>query len=236
MSNSKLVDYLLAISFLILLSICIGVKFNFIEAIPTQKEAKPTIVIDPGHGGFDPGKVGIEETILEKDINLSISLLLRDKLKKSGYDVIMTREEDKGLYEESDTSKKIADMRNRVETINASKAILAVSIHQNSFTETSSKGAQVFYHSQSDDGKQLAETIQEQIKEVIQDDNHRAAKSNESYYMLKKTTCPIVIVECGFLSNPEEAQLLTTEKYQKKMVHGIYKGIETFVRDKKGTI
>lgn len=233
MSNSKLVDYLLGISFVVLLLICIGVKFDFIQAIPTQKQSKPTIVIDPGHGGFDPGKVGVEETILEKDINLSISLLLKEKLKKAGYQVIMTREEDKGLYEETDSNKKITDMRNRVETINSSKAFLAVSVHQNSFTQASSKGAQVFYHSQSPDGKILAETIQEQIKEIIKDENHRVAKSNESYYMLKKTTCPIVIVECGFLSNPEEAQLLTTEKYQKKMAQGIFKGIEAYIKSAK---
>lgn len=236
MSNSKRIDYLLAISFVVLLLICIGVKFNFIKAIPTQKHSKPTIVIDPGHGGFDPGKVGVEETILEKDINLNISLFLKDKLKKAGYQVIMTREEDKGLYEETDSNKKITDMRNRVETINSSNALLAVSVHQNSFTQASSKGAQVFYHSQSQDGKVLAEIIQEQIKEVIKDENHRVAKSNESYYMLKKTTCPIVIVECGFLSNPEEAQLLTTEKYQKKMAQGIFKGIESYIKSSKEDI
>lgn len=232
MSNSKLVDYLLAISFVVLFLICIGVKFNFIQAIPTQKEHANTIIIDPGHGGFDPGKVGIDETILEKDINLSISHILKKQLEKAGYHVIMTRTKDEGLYNEGDSNKKITDMRKRVETINESNALLAVSIHQNSFTQASSKGAQVFYHSQSEEGKILAETIQEQIKTELQDDNRRAAKSNNTYYMLKKTTCPIVIVECGFLSNPEEATLLTTKSYQKKMAKGICNGILSYVKTK----
>ncbi|MSS62890.1 N-acetylmuramoyl-L-alanine amidase CwlD [Velocimicrobium porci] len=232
MSNSKLIDYLLAISFVVLFLICIGVKFNFIQAIPTQKEHTNIIIIDPGHGGFDPGKVDIDETILEKDINLSISHILKKQLEKAGYHVIMTRTKDEGLYNEGDSNKKITDMRRRVETINESNALLAVSIHQNSFTQASSKGSQVFYHSQSEEGKLLAETIQEQIKTELQDDNHRAAKSNNTYYMLKKTTCPIVIVECGFLSNPEEATLLTTKSYQKKMAKGICNGILSYLENK----
>lgn len=191
-------------------------------------ESKPVIVIDAGHGGFDPGKIGINGAD-EKDINLSIALKLRTFLEANDYEVIMTRTEDVGLYGENDTNKKRTDMRNRIEIINADSVILAVSIHQNSFTDSSSKGAQVFYHEKSLEGKELAELIQQQIKDTTQDGNHRVAKSNNSYYMLKKSRCPLVIVECGFLSNQKEAELLCTEEYQEKMAWAVHLGIMRYL-------
>lgn len=194
----------------------------------TKEKEKKVIVIDPGHGGFDPGKVGVNE-VLEKDINLKISLLLKDVLESEGYEVLMTRTEDCGLYSSTDSNKKRADMQKRVEIINSSNAVLAVSIHQNSFEQESSKGAQVFYHQESEKGKILGETLQETIKSVIADGNHRVAKSNDSYYMLRKTQCPLVIVECGFLSNQAEAKLLTEDEYQKKMAGAIRDGIKKYL-------
>ena len=194
----------------------------------TKEKDKKVIVIDPGHGGFDPGKVGVNE-VLEKDINLKISLLLKDVLESEGYEVLMTRTEDCGLYASTDSNKKRADMQKRVEIINSSNAVLAVSIHQNSFEQESSKGAQVFYHQESEKGKVLGETLQETIKSVIADGNHRVAKSNDSYYMLRKTQCPLVIVECGFLSNQAEAKLLTEDEYQKKMAGAIRDGIKKYL-------
>lgn len=194
----------------------------------TKEKEKKVIVIDPGHGGFDPGKVGVNE-VLEKDINLKISLLLKDVLESEGYEVLMTRTEDCGLYSSTDSNKKRADMQKRVEIINRSNAVIAVSIHQNSFEQESSKGAQVFYHQESEKGKILGETLQETIKSVIADGNHRVAKSNDSYYMLRKTQCPLVIVECGFLSNQAEAKLLTEDEYQKKMAGAIRDGIKKYL-------
>jgi N-acetylmuramoyl-L-alanine amidase len=191
-----------------------------------------TIAIDPGHGGFDggftPGEIN-GRAWTEKEINLSISLLLKERLLAAGYQVVMTREADVALYKEGDASKKKADMQNRVAAINESGATLAVSIHQNSFTEESSHGAQTFYHPSSTEAEQLAKTIQTEIKKVVADDNHRTEKSNDSYYMLKKSTCPLVIVECGFLSNPTEAQLLITEEYQEKIAEGIFQGILAYL-------
>lgn len=194
----------------------------------TKEKDKKIIVIDPGHGGFDPGKVGVNE-VLEKDINLKISLLLKDVLESEGYEVILTRKEDCGLYGSTDSNKKRADMQKRVEIINSSNAVLAVSIHQNSFEQESSKGAQVFYHQESEKGKVLGETLQETIKSVIADGNHRVAKANDSYYMLRKTQCPLVIVECGFLSNQAEAKLLTEDEYQEKMAGAIRDGIKKYL-------
>ena len=186
-----------------------------------------TIVIDPGHGGFDPGKVGTNQT-LEKDVNLAISEKLNQKLAASGYTVYMTRVSDEALCRGDESSKKRADMQNRVALIEEKKPDLVVSIHQNSFS-ASTKGAQVFYHKSSEKGKRLAGILQQSIKEKADKENHRVEKANASYYMLRKVSCPIVIVECGFLSNPDEERLLNDEKYQKKMVEGIAEGIENFL-------
>lgn len=207
----------------------IKVMKNMFYSIPNkiQKE-QYVIVIDPGHGGRDPGKVGINNA-LEKDINLSIAFKLKNLLELNDIEVIMTREEDVGLYSDSDSNKKNADLNARVDMIKNNKADMAVSIHQNSFTEEYVKGAQVFYHAQSEKGKQLANIMQEQIVETMADGNHRKAKSNSNYYMLKKTECPFVIVECGYMSNIREAALLCEEEYQEKMAWAIHLAILQFI-------
>ncbi len=166
---------------------------------------------------------------LEKDINLCIAKKLKSLLELNDIKIIMTREEDIGLYSDSDSNKKRADMSNRLVVIQSNQADLAISIHQNSFTEEYVKGAQVFYHVKSPQGKKLAEMLQAQLKETIKDGNHRKAKSNDSYYMLKKTECPLVIVECGYLSNVKEADLLLKDEYQEKMAWGIHLAIMQFL-------
>lgn len=181
---------------------------------------------EAAHGGFDPGKVGGSGT-LEKDINLQIACKLRYTLEQQGIQVVMTRTEDAALGGDSSGTEKNADLKRRVEIMNASGAVLAVSIHQNSFTQAQAKGAQVFYHESSEKGKQLATQIQESLLAELKDGNHRVPKSNTSYYILRNTQCPIVIVECGFLSNPEEELLLQEEDYQEKIAKGIGKGIQS---------
>ena len=193
----------------------------------TAEGTKAVIVIDPGHGGFDPGKVGTKKT-LEKDINLAVAKKVQKKLMDSGYTVSMTRSEDVALCTGNESSKKLADMKNRVALIDKTKPALAVSIHQNSFS-AGTKGAQVFYYTGSEEGKRLANILQDSIREAVGDDNHRVEKANDSYYMLRKVSCPLVIVECGFLSNPVEEALLSDEKYQEKMAEGICQGIENFL-------
>ncbi|HWT26916.1 MAG TPA: N-acetylmuramoyl-L-alanine amidase [Mobilitalea sp.] len=188
------------------------------------------IVIDPGHGGRDPGKVGVNN-LLEKDINLSVAFKLKKLLEQNDIKVIMTREEDILLASDTDSNKKRADMNNRVHIIRDNKADLAISIHQNSYPEEYVKGSQVFYHAKSDQGKRLADMIQEQIREAVKDDNHRQAKSNDSYFLLKYTECPLVIVECGFLTNNSEAMLLKDDTYQEKMAWGIHLGIMQYINE-----
>ena len=189
------------------------------------------VVIDPGHGGFDPGKVGVDG-VLEKDLNLEIALKLQELLEKNDVKVIMTREADVGLAEAGKANKS-EDMRNRVNLVNGAGADLAVSIHQNSFTDSSATGAQVFYYKESEEGRLLAEVLQEQLKTTLEDGNHRLAKSNSDYYMLKKTLCPLVIVECGFLSNPEEAVRLQTEGWQADLAWAIHLGILQYLNQRE---
>lgn len=189
-----------------------------------ERDGRLVVVIDAGHGGIDPGKVGINQA-LEKDINLVIAGKVKRYLELSDVKVIMTREGEEGLYQPEDSNKKVQDMKNRVSLIDSSGADLAVSIHQNSYSEEYVKGAQVFYYATSLQGKAMAETMQETMAEVLDKENRREAKANDSYYLLKKTKTPIIITECGFLSNSEEAGLLTDESYQDRVAWAIHLGI-----------
>lgn len=189
-----------------------------------------SIVIDAGHGGIDPGKVGINDA-LEKDINLALALKLRDKFSQDSIRIILTRDSDTGLYSEGSTNKKAEDMQTRCKIISDASPIFTVSLHQNSYPSPEVCGAQVFYFGQSQDGKKLADMIQDSLISNVDPDNHRVAKANESYYLLKKTPTPTVIVECGFLSNPTEADLLLTDDYQNLLVDAIYNGIQNYLSE-----
>lgn len=189
-----------------------------------KQEEVTTVVIDAGHGGIDPGKVGINDA-LEKDINLSIALKLKKYLEQQDIRVVMTRETDEGLYEESDSNKKVRDMKNRLAIMEKTAPALTISIHQNSYPEESISGMQVFYYETSTEGKALAEIMQQTMIESLKPQKERTAKANDTYYLLKKTTVPIVIVECGFLSNRAEAELLVNSDYQEKMAWAIHMGV-----------
>lgn len=183
-----------------------------------------TVVIDSGHGGEDPGKIAADGT-LEKDLNLAIAKKLQTYLEASDIHVVMTRTTDQGLYEEGTSSKKAQDMKNRITIMESCDADLVVSIHQNSYSDPSIHGAQVFYYTTSASGKQLAQTLQDRLVCDLDPDNHRQIKANDNYYLLKKTSRPIVIVECGFLSNPTEAALLCSESYQDQIAWVLHMGI-----------
>lgn len=199
-----------------------------------KKQAKYTVVIDSGHGGIDPGKVSVDGAY-EKNINLAIAKELQNVLSRNDCQVIMTRETDVGLYQESDSNKKRADMKKRLEIMNGSDADVVVSIHQNSYSDTTSKGAQVFYQATSESGKQLAARIQETLVEQVDSENHRQIKANNDYYLLKNTTSTMVIVECGFLSNPQESKLLQDADYQKKVAEAVGMGVLYYLGDSGDT-
>ncbi len=194
----------------------------------SEPAQKPVVVLDSGHGGFDPGKIAIDGS-LEKDINLQIARRVKQYLEASGVETVMTRDSDTGLYGEADSNKKSADMRNRCQLINDASPDLVVSIHQNSYHEEYVKGAQVFYYSSSENGKRLAEILQKRFDYVSGSDNTRSAKANDSYYLLLHVKSPIVIVECGFLSNRSEAALLNTEEYQDRVAWTIHMGIMEYL-------
>ena len=183
-----------------------------------------TVVIDAGHGGSDSGKVGIDGT-LEKDINLSISKKLEKLLLAADIKVIMTRTEDMELCDNSIPTKKRQDMINRTAIMNQVDADCIISIHQNSYTEESIDGAQVFYYTESDKGHTLASLIQNAMVHDVDPSNHRIEKSNDSYYLLKNVSKPVVIVECGFLSNRAESRKLVDGTYQQKLAWAIHIGI-----------
>ncbi|MDO4521683.1 MAG: N-acetylmuramoyl-L-alanine amidase [Eubacteriales bacterium] len=185
---------------------------------------KSCIVIDAGHGGFDSGKIGVGG-ILEKDINLSIARKLQKLLEAEHLEVRMTREEDEGLAGREEDRRKQKDMRQRVERINSTKPELAVSIHQNSYTDSAVCGPQVFYYGNSEEGKRMAKILQDTINSELAIPHPRREKSNMEYYLLRRTAVPTVIIECGFLSNPEEEGKLKTEEYQEQVAASICHGI-----------
>lgn len=217
---------------LLVLSILIVVKESaeYVSVLKENgtKETRHTIVIDPGHGGNDPGKVAINSA-LEKDVNLAIALKLKKYLEQEDMEVVMTRQEDKGLYEETDSNKKVHDMKNRLAIMEGAKPALVVSVHQNSYPEESVSGVQVFYYRDSAEGKRAALLMQEQMIATLQPAKERKAKENSTYYILKKTTVPTIIVECGFLSNREEADRLTSEDYQERVAWAIHLGIMRYI-------
>lgn len=181
------------------------------------KKEEVLIVIDPGHGGEDPGKVGVNDA-LEKDINLKIAEKLRDMMEEEGIQIVMTREDD--FVPES----KNEDLKKRVELINEVNPDIVVCVHQNSFTDQTVAGPQVFYHGSSEISKKIAQTLQEELW-LVDEENQRQIKGNENYYMLSQTEVPTVIVECGFLSNSKDAEKLVTDEYQEQIAQAICSGI-----------
>ncbi len=199
----------------------------YVTSLQVENKSRACVVIDAGHGGSDPGKVGINNQ-LEKEINLKIAEILKDFLQAEGIEVVMTRDSDAWLYDEGASNKKVQDMKRRLEIIEKADPVIVVSIHQNSYHEEYVKGAQVFYYTTSESSRQLAEVIQEQLRS-LDPDNRREAKGNDSYFLLKKTSKPIVIVECGFLSNREEAEKLSSALFQEKMAWNIHMGIMKYL-------
>lgn len=187
-----------------------------------------TVVIDPGHGGTDPGSIGYKTKIHEDELNLKMSFLLKKKLEDAGINVVMTRETDASLAEGAGKAFKKRDMALRKELIKKIRPNMVISLHQNSYTNHSLRGAQVFYDKTSDISKQIAEFIQEQFLANLEHSNKTTSPGD--YFMLKCTTAPSVIVECGFLSNEEDEKLLLTDEYQEKIINCIYLGIVKFLQ------
>ncbi|MDZ4936342.1 N-acetylmuramoyl-L-alanine amidase CwlD [Clostridium perfringens] len=196
------------------------------------EENNKVIVIDPGHGGIDGGAKS-ENGVIEKDINLSISLKTKAALESKGYKVIMTRSEDVGLYTEGKKvrEKKIEDLGNRVKIKKENKCDAFISIHQNMFPQKNCKGAQV-WSANNEPSQKLGKIIQQKFKEEVDQNNKREAKVAKKEYKILNDGYEgaSVIVECGFLSNPEECELLGKEDYQNKIANTLANAIDEYFK------
>ena len=208
---------------------------NFINVEKTaQTVALPAtnkvIVVDAGHGSPDEGAESSRGTT-EAQINLKIALKLQNLLEQSGSTVILTRSDENEIYDSGSDSireKKISDMKNRVKIGNNSTADIFVSIHLNKIEQTQYYGWQTFYNKINENSKKLATCVQNSLNETMQKENKRVPAQLNTVYLMKYVEIPITIVECGFLSNPEEEKLLQTDEYQDKLAWGIYTGINDY--------
>lgn len=185
------------------------------DTIPIEREA--VIIIDPGHGGEDGGATSCSG-VLESNINLEISLRLRDVFHLLGYKTVMTRTTDRSLAVRGQTiaSRKNADLKARTALVNGTEDAILISIHQNIFPESQYRGAQVFYAPEGE-GAALAERLQSAFAATVNPGSNRKCKKAEGIYLMRHINCTGILVECGFLSNPEEELMLRTADYQKKI-------------------
>ena len=230
LKNSRLIIISLLL-FLIILFTLLYITFmanNSVEDVISKPISQQTIIVDAGHGGDDGGAIGIDGTI-EKNINLDIALKLEKLLKFYGFNVIMTRTEDimtcdDGL--DSLRKRKVSDIHNRFDIIDSNPDAVFISVHQNKFDDSLQHGTQVFFSSNNDESKRLAQSIQESIKNNIQPDNNRIVKKSDSgIYLLYHAKIPAVLVECGFISNRAEVEKLNNESYRFKIAILIADGL-----------
>ncbi len=225
---------LLAISFILIVFVTLyganDVKFIQTMAFPVTNKV---IVIDAGHGKPDSGAEN-ENGVSEEAINLKIALKLQQYLESTGATVLLTRSDENGIYElDSKTiaQKKVSDIKNRVKIANESSADIYVSIHLNKIPQGQYWGWQTFYNTGNEKSKQLADCIQKNLNSTISNDNKRETKKLDSIYIMKNVEIPIALVECGFLSNEQEAQKLQQDEYQSKLAWGIYDGIMDYFNE-----
>lgn len=225
----------LIITIIIIIILIIVVGFLSVEKQESKQVfylpiTNKIIAIDPGHGGPDPGKVS-KSGLMEDELNLEIALNLKRLIEQSGGIVIMTRETEDGLH--SPLSKTLREMKRedlhkRKEIVDENESHIFISIHLNSFTKPNYHGAQTFYKKDSQEGEKLALIIQESLKNILDPDNHREPQDRDDIFLLNEIEIPSVLIECGFLSNEREAQLLADELYQEKIAWSIYIGIMNY--------
>lgn len=221
-----------------LIVIILVLGFILLQRFKTQTVAylpiaNKIIAIDPGHGGVDPGAVS-KNGVKEDEINLEIALNLKRLIEQSGGIVIMTRETDEGLHSplaKTLRQMKTEDLHKRKEIIDDSNSQIFISIHLNSFTKSVYYGAQTFYKKDSEESGKLAAIIQNELKNILDVDNKREPQEREDVYLLNEVSIPTVLVECGFLSNYKEEELLVDELYQEKIAWSIYIGIMNYFNE-----
>lgn len=215
----------------VVLSASLAIRGAILAAHNPSIQPGNTIIIDAGHGGVDPGAIGVNG-VDEKEINLQIALCLRDILTANGYEVVMIRDEDVSIHDPKYTKIsqiKTSDLKKRLKIIEKYPDALAVSIHQNHFQKEQYHGAQMFYGRVNPESKALAQSIQNAFRQNLQPDNERQIKKSTSdVYIVNNAKNPIVLVECGFLSNWEECEKLCDEEYQRQAAFTIFCGISAY--------
>lgn len=203
------------------------------SVIPASVAAdqRPVIVLDAGHGGLDSGAVG-KSGLLEKDVNLSVVKHLQQMLELSGFEVVTTRDEDISIYDagvEGIRNQKLSDMDNRLEIVQSYPDSIFLCIHQNNFTDPAYFGGQMFYNNNHPDNRTLAQIMQNRFAQ-LQDGNDREIKlSGDELYLLRFNKNPSLMIECGFLSNPDEEARLATEEYRQQIAFSIYCGLLEYI-------
>lgn len=223
--NMKIKNFFLAnecIIIMLCIMLILSSCFSGIVAYSVSNYNGIAIVIDAGHGGRDGGSIGINGTI-EKEINLKYSLALKEKLVSVGYRVELTRKTDDGLYSETAKNKKMSDMRARFNIIQKTNPNLVISIHMNSFNSSSARGALTYYRNGDEASKKCADLIQSSLNTYCAAPTRQGKVGD--YYILNCSYYTSILIECGFISNPEEERLLNTDEYREKFIDAIYNGI-----------
>ena len=240
--NNTKVSFQKVLKHFSLISLCVILAVFFyssrtrhpVEIIPVMAVpvTNKVIILDAGHGTPDEGAES-NNGVLEAPINLQITLKIQKLLESSGSTVILTRSDENSIYEidaKTIAQKKVSDIHNRVKIGNNSSADVFVSIHLNKISQTQYSGWQTFYKNNDDNSKKLATSIQNSLNNTISNNNERIPHTLSSVYIMKKVEIPITIVECGFLSNPEDEVKLQTDEYQEKLAWGIYNGIMDYFK------
>ena len=215
---------------IVILSIFVGVKTSTATSIFDVPNSKYTIVIDAGHGGIDGGSVGASTGVVESELNLTYAYNLARQFNQMGISCVLTRTDENGLYDSSAKSLKKSDMLARKEIIEKTNPNLVISIHMDSFSLSSTSGSQAYFKKGSESGKILAQKIQKQL--FCNFENAKKSEKVGDYYIVNCTDLPAVLVECGFLSNPQEEVLLQDKNYQNKMCYSIMCGVLDFLNFK----
>ena len=218
----------IAIVLMVMIGLVLSVFYQGSAAVVGQLNSKHIVVVDAGHGGYDPGAI-TKQGIYEKEINLEMAKQVQELLKPSGINVILTRDEDEDYVPDGTRgrqTKKQADLNYRISMANQAKADAFISLHLNATATGLNSGAETFYHFKSEEGKRLAETIQQELVKVP-GMNRRIAKPGD-FYIINNTPMPTVIVELGYISNPKEQKKLQQPWYQDQLAHAVAKGIANY--------
>lgn len=224
----------MAVIYAVVVGIFLGISWVGSCAVSVMAQREPverehTIVIDAGHGGEDGGAVSCAG-VMEKQINLEISLKLNDLFHLLGHRTRMIRTDDRSVYTTGDTiaRRKVSDLKERVRIVEETEEAVLVSIHQNLFPDARYSGAQVFY-SPAGESQSLADALQTSFHQTINPGSNREIKRAKDVYLMEHTSCAGVLVECGFLSNPQEEALLRTREYQQRICAVIAATVANFL-------